>query len=62
MCNREIKSVGIADLDAVERNCGQFDGDYWIEWEHNGCLAVELHQAMTQKGWLGNGTKWRLTR
>ena len=38
---------------AVERICGRFGDDYWLERDRNGGFPVELHRALADDGWLG---------
>jgi len=39
--------------DAVQRVCGGFDDDYWLEHDRTGEFPEDFYQAMTEGGWLG---------
>ncbi len=39
--------------DAVERVCGPFDGDYWLECDRTGSFPHRFYDAIASQGWLG---------
>src|SRR5258708_17296972 len=46
-------SEQLAIREAIAKLCGQFDAQYWLERDRNGCYSDDLHCADAESGWLG---------
>ena len=51
--NFELSSDQEQIIEAVERICGPFDADYWLQKDRDGSFPEDFHHALAESGWLG---------
>ncbi|SDJ97809.1 Acyl-CoA dehydrogenase [Pseudomonas delhiensis] len=51
--NFQFSEDQMAIKDAIQRICGEFGDEYWLERDADGRFPQELYRALAKQGWLG---------